>query len=107
MSSEHMSTLFALVPAKKLPYYIIFMSTDTWMIRAVPVKPGSHKNRLSLPKTWRGHRDAALDQVVGINGCIFAHLNGFLGIHKTKEGAIEMAKRAYDMRPFWWRLFGY
>ena len=105
MSSDHMSTLFARV--KKLPYYLIFKSKDTWMVRAVPVKLESHKSRLSLPKNWRGQRDAALDKVVGINGCIFAHLTGFLGGHKTKEGAIEMAKRAYDKRPFWWRLFGY
>lgn len=105
MSSEHMSTLFGRV--KKLPYYLIFKSKDTWMVRAVPVKPGSHKSRLSLPKAWRGVRDATLDKIVDIDGCVFAHLNGFLGGHKTKEGAIEMAKRAYDKRPFWWRLFGY
>lgn len=26
--------------------------------------------------------------------CVFVHMTGFIGGHKTREGAIEMAKRA-------------
>ncbi|CAJ0570714.1 unnamed protein product, partial [Mesorhabditis spiculigera] len=47
-----------------------------------------------LPKKWRGLRDEELSSVVGVEGCVFAHMTGFIGGHKTREGAIEMARRA-------------
>ena len=50
--------------------------------------------RLSLPEEWRGLRDEELSVKSGIPNCIFVHATGFIGGNKTKEGALQMAKRA-------------
>ena len=48
---------------------------------------------LSLLEEWRGVRDDALSKLSGIPDCIFVHASGFIGGNKTKEGALEMARR--------------
>ncbi len=50
-----------------------------------------------MPAEWAGKRDEELSSAVGIPGCIFVHSNLFLGIHKTYDGALEMAIRALKM----------
>lgn len=47
---------------------------------------------------WRGIRDEALSQLIGISGCIFVHANGFIGGNKTLEGALEMAKKSLALQ---------
>ena len=42
-------------------------------------------------------RDAELDKVSGIDGCIFVHAAGFIGGNKTYEGALAMAAKALEM----------
>lgn len=49
--------------------------------------------RLSLLEEWRGVRDNALSELSGIPECVFVHASGFIGGNKTKEGALEMARR--------------
>lgn len=76
--------------------YVIFEDStgSSWRVSAVPVALDSFKSRQPLPETWRGLRDAELDAVVGITGCVFVHRAGFIGAHRTREGAIQMATRA-------------
>jgi uncharacterized UPF0160 family protein len=74
-----------------------------------------------LTDSWRGVRDADLSGVTGVPGCVFCHAAGFIGVRRlprlqmcthhsslissrttvselqgnaTKEGALEMAKKA-------------
>ncbi|KAL7790389.1 metal-dependent protein hydrolase [Trichoderma ceciliae] len=65
-----------------------------WRIQCVPETQDSFTSRKPLPETWRGFRDAELDGVSGIDGCVFVHAAGFIGGHKTFEGAKEMATKA-------------
>jgi len=65
-----------------------------WHVGAVPDYPGSFNNRKSLPQAWAGLDDAELDAVTGIAGGIFCHRGRFVAGHKTKDGAIEMARLA-------------
>ncbi|KAH7971185.1 hypothetical protein HPB49_020099 [Dermacentor silvarum] len=65
----------------------------SWRVQGVPVALGSFDCRVFLPEKWRGVRDEELSKVSGIDGCIFVHSSGFIGGHKTKEGALEMATR--------------
>lgn len=76
--------------------YVIYEdSTKTsWRIQAVSKSPDSFESRMALPIEWRGLRDAELDSTTGIEGCIFVHRSGFIGGHRTKEGAISMAQKA-------------
>jgi len=75
--------------------YVVFQdSRGTYRVQAVPKEQGSFENRKPLPAPWRGLRDTDLDGASGIDGCTFVHAAGFIGGHKTKEGAIEMATKA-------------
>lgn len=73
--------------------YVLFADSmgRSWRVQAVPVSPESFENRNPLPEAWRGLRDDELDSVVGIKDCVFVHRSGFIGAHKTREGAIQMA----------------
>ncbi|RFU76955.1 hypothetical protein TARUN_5280 [Trichoderma arundinaceum] len=65
-----------------------------WRIQCVPETQDSFTSRKPLPEAWRGFRDAELDGVSGIDGCVFVHAAGFIGGNKTFEGAKEMATKA-------------
>jgi len=87
------------VPAHVQPFYVIYPDETggNWRIQAVSVSPESFESRKALPETWRGVRDDDLSRVTGIEGCIFVHASGFIGGNKTKDGALEMAKRAVKL----------
>jgi uncharacterized UPF0160 family protein len=57
----------------------------------VPASPESFDSRKKLPTPWRGVRDDALSALIGVDGAIFVHASGFIGGHKTKDGALSMA----------------
>ncbi|XP_061203220.1 MYG1 exonuclease [Neopsephotus bourkii] len=69
-----------------------------WRVQSVPTAPHSFRSRLPLPEPWRGLRDAALSRLSGIPGCVFVHASGFIGGHRTREGALEMARRTLEQR---------
>lgn len=68
-----------------------------WRIQCVSASAGSFENRRSLPAAWRGVRDAELDELTGLPGGIFVHAGGFIGGHKTLEGATQMAIKALTL----------
>lgn len=74
--------------------YVVFPDevNKDWRVQAVPKEPESFECRLPLPSEWRGVRDKDLDNLLIEEGCVFVHASGFIGGHKTKEGAINMAK---------------
>ena len=47
--------------------------------------------RQKLLPNYCGLRDEELSNACGIPECIFVHISGFLGINKTREGALQMA----------------
>lgn len=79
--------------------YIVYPddTAGQWRIQAVPIAPQSFENRKALPEAWRGLRDDKLDEVTGIEGCVFVHASGFIGGNKTKSGALLLAKAALGM----------
>ncbi|KAI5480731.1 hypothetical protein MNV49_007658 [Pseudohyphozyma bogoriensis] len=87
------------IPESQLPLYILYPEstspTTNWRIQAVPVSADSFESRKALPEAWRGIRDEKLDELTGGQpGAIFVHAAGFIGGHKTKEGALELAIKA-------------
>jgi len=86
------------VPSDAQPYYVIYPDETggNWRIQAVGISPESFESRKALPEPWRGVRDEDLSSVTGIEGCVFVHASGFIGGNKTKDGALEMAKRAVN-----------
>lgn len=92
-------------------YYVLYPENATeeakWRVQCVPVSEGSFESRKPLPESWRGVRDQDLDGVMseeakkdgkeGIpEGAVFVHASGFIGGHKSKEGAFAMASRALE-----------
>uniref|UniRef100_A0A2I3HJ97 MYG1 exonuclease n=1 Tax=Nomascus leucogenys TaxID=61853 RepID=A0A2I3HJ97_NOMLE len=80
-------------------FFVIYTDqAGQWRVQCVPKEPHSFQSRLPLPEPWRGLRDEALDQVSGIPGCIFVHASGFIGGHRTREGALSMARATLAQR---------
>jgi len=75
--------------------FVIYQdSSGMWRVQAVTVEGTDFTNRLSLPEAWRGLRDVELSEASGIADCCFCHATGFIGGHKTREGALSMANAA-------------
>lgn len=94
---DHLYTLEAENPDEEKVVYVLYPESEhegaKWRIQAVSVSKDSFESRKPLPDAWRGVRDDQLSEVSGIPGCIFAHASGFIGGNKTKEGALEMARK--------------
>ncbi|KAL4787691.1 metal-dependent protein hydrolase [Aspergillus varians] len=85
--------------------YVLYPESATegskWRVQAVSVNEGSFVSRKPLPEKWRGVRDADLDCLLAAEGgepaipegAVFVHAAGFIGGHKTREGAYAMAVR--------------
>ncbi|XP_064899580.1 MYG1 exonuclease [Columba livia] len=69
-----------------------------WRLQSVPAGPHTFQSRLPLPEPWRGLRDEPLSLVTGVPGCVFVHASGFTGGNRTREGALEMARRTLALR---------
>ncbi|CAG8633065.1 1918_t:CDS:10 [Ambispora gerdemannii] len=67
-----------------------------WRVQCVPATLDSYSSRKLLPEEWRGLRDSELSEKAKIEGCIFIHMTGFIGGNGTKDGALEMAKKALN-----------
>jgi len=80
------------------PFYVLYPDEtgNNWRVQAISVTPDVFQNRKSLPKAWRGLRDDVLSQASGIPGCVFVHSAGFIGGNATKDGALEMARKALN-----------
>jgi len=95
---EHLFELESERGTNPLPKYALYEDDKgQWRIQAIPLTPSAFENRKPLPAAWRGVRDAALDEVTGIEGGIFVHAAGFIGGNKTYEGALAMAAKALEM----------
>ena len=82
-------------PAEQL--FIVFPSeVGTWMVQCIAPKPGSFEKRKALPAHWGGARDEAMDAMTGVEGCVFTHIGLFICGHKTREGALALAKLAVE-----------
>ncbi|XP_072163114.1 MYG1 exonuclease-like isoform X1 [Diadema setosum] len=78
--------------------YVLYPdNSGAWRIQCVPINKHSFDNRLSLPEKWRGVRDESLSEASGIYGCIFVHASGFIGGNKSKEGALQMARKSLQI----------
>ncbi len=83
-SSAYARVLFVVLPDTQ----------DKWHVHTVPDQAGSFSNRKSLPASWAGLDGEELDAVVGLEGCVFCHRGRFVAGHRSKEGALQMARMA-------------
>ncbi|CAM9477540.1 unnamed protein product [Ectocarpus fasciculatus] len=77
--------------AGEILYVLYADSGGSWRIQAVPVDPTSFNSRKKLPEVWCGLRDEVLSEKISFPGAIFIHASGFIGGHKSYEGALHIA----------------
>ncbi|KYN19208.1 PREDICTED: UPF0160 protein MYG1, mitochondrial isoform X1 [Trachymyrmex cornetzi] len=77
--------------------YAIFEADNAYRVQCMPVALGSFVCRMFLPAAWGGLRADALVEACGIEGAIFVHSVRFIGGHKTKDGAVAMARKALEI----------
>lgn len=58
----------------------------------MPLSPDKFESRKPLPLTWKGLEGEELFEVVGILGCVFVHMSGFIDGNKRYQGAFAMAR---------------
>lgn len=79
---------------KKVLFVVFQDITGTWRVQTVPKESHGFEARVDLPQEWAGLRDEEMDQVTGVQGCIFCHPSLFICGHQTKEGAMALAEKA-------------
>lgn len=97
---DHLSALESAHPDRPPVLYVLYPESAEpaakWRLQAVPVSDG-FESRKALPEKWRGVREKALDELTGVPGGVFVHASGFIGGNETREGALEMARRAVEL----------
>lgn len=94
---EHLYSIEKENDAQGQTKFVLFSDSSTkWRISTVLITSTSFEFRLGLPQPWRGVRDEELSKLTGVDGCIFVHAAGFIGGCNTKEGVLELAKKALD-----------
>jgi uncharacterized UPF0160 family protein len=80
------------------PLFIIFPNTTegTWIAETVRAEEDAYVNRKDFPSSWAGLRNEALANESGVADALFCHAGLWIATAKTKEGAIELAKRAIE-----------
>lgn len=76
------------------PLYIIFKKDDTWRAEAVRKEKYKFETRKPFPVEWAGKRDEDIAIASGVSDAIFCHNGRFLVVAKSKEGIIELVKKA-------------
>lgn len=77
------------------PIFVIYPRLDgAWEAEGVNESEFSFKNRKDFPISWAGLRDEELQKITGVTDAVFCHRGLFMAVAKSKEGAIELAKRA-------------
>jgi uncharacterized UPF0160 family protein len=102
-SAEDKTVIVFDVPMKRdllmeFPEVKIIVTPDEegskWSALAVPTEDGTFETRVLFPSDWAGLRDEELAEVSGVPDAIFCHKNLFLFVARSKEGAVEAAKKA-------------
>lgn len=65
-----------------------------WKVSATRSSRFSFGLRKALPQEWAGKREEELAKASGVPDAMFAHNKRFMAVARSKEGAIELARRA-------------
>lgn len=76
------------------PLYVISKKGDLWRAEAVRKEKNNFANRKPFPEGWAGKRDVVMAEASGVSDAIFCHNGRYLVVAKSKEGIIELVKKA-------------
>ncbi len=83
-----------LIPTEAV--FIVRPRPGGWSVRGVPDAVHSFEVKKPLPSSWAGLEGETLAAVSGVNDAYFCHRNRWIAGALSKEGAIELAKKALD-----------
>ncbi|RWS21360.1 UPF0160 protein MYG1-like isoform X2 [Leptotrombidium deliense] len=90
---EHLFTIEKELNIENQIKFVIF-EDKSWRVQSVPRDKDSFLLRNPLNEQWKGLRDMELSQKSGIDGCVFVHINCFIGGNDTREGCLQMARKS-------------
>ena len=76
------------------PLYVISRKGDLWRAEAVRKEKYKFETRKPFPAEWAGKRDEEMAKISGVADAIFCHNGRFLVVAKSKEGIMELVKKA-------------
>lgn len=76
---------------------IIPRESGDWTMSCVRASPGSFDNRMDLPEAWAGLTGAELAAASGVPDAVFCHRARFFAIAGSREGIMEMARKALEV----------
>ena len=81
------------------PLFVIYPNSEktNWMVGTIQEDPENFKNRKDFPVAWGGLRDAEFAEATGVADAVFCHKNLFLMAARSRDGALELAKKALLM----------
>jgi uncharacterized UPF0160 family protein len=74
--------------------YVVSVKSGLWRVEAVRKEKYNFETRKPFPEIWAGKRDRELVEVTGVSDATFCHNGRFLAVALSKEGAIELARKA-------------
>lgn len=78
------------------PLFVVYPKDNVWRIGTIRKEPYGFELRKELPESWAGLRDKDMAHVSGVSDATFCHNGRFLAVAKSKEGALELARKALE-----------
>lgn len=79
-------------------FFIRQHEDGTWQLCVVSEPPLYDSNRTLLPESWAGKTGQELVEVTGVADAVFCHNKRFMAVAKSKEGALELARKVLGDR---------
>jgi uncharacterized UPF0160 family protein len=100
VSNKYIPTSFSEFKAPEYIEPLTFTFPDlrgNWSTKVIPVNSQSYDSHIKFPEQWRGLRDADMAAASGVPDAVFCHNSGFLMVAKSKEGSLELIKKAFEI----------
>jgi uncharacterized UPF0160 family protein len=69
---------------------------NTWNVSCMKLPGEKFRSKIMFPEKWAGKSGQELVEITGVADAIFCHNGRFIVVSKSKEGAIELAKKALN-----------
>ena len=67
--------------------WVTFDRGNGWIVRNIRT---AHGTESLFPESWRGRENDVASEATGVPGTVFVHRSGFLAVHETQAGALEL-----------------
>lgn len=74
--------------------FVVHPRDQDWALTTIRKGGDTFESRADLPEAWAGLSDEALEEACGVRGAKFCHNARFIAVADSREGIVEMAKRA-------------